>query len=562
MMNKYRLPLGVEFFDKIRTEGYYYADKTGLISELEQRLGKVNLFTRPRRFGKTLNMSMLKCFYELGTDKALFKGLQIAKNEELCQKCLGKFPVIFLTLKDVEGLDYSSAEASLSSLMQMEALRHNELLTSSSLLVEERSAYAALRTGVQGEALLDSLRLLTQLLAKHYQQEVVVLIDEYDVPLAKAYHAGYYRQMAALMRSFLGKALKTNTYLYKAVLTGCLRVSKESIFTGLNNFTINTIVDEAADEYFGFTQSDVDALLHYYALEQQAATMKDWYDGYRFGEADIYCPWDVINYANKLRFNPQAKAEAFWVNTSGNDLVQHFIAKADKNTKKELELLLEDGCIEKNLRLDLTYDELDRSLDNLWSVLFTTGYLTLVGKTADGLYKLKLPNKEIREVFLHKIKEWFDHDLIKKSASVEAFCRALAEGNAELVETQLNLLMSQMISILDTKAPNAQKENFYHGLLLGLLRSEADWLILSNTESGDGFSDILIETDNPDVGIVIEVKYAASFTALAKACTMAMEQIRERRYDEKLRNEGRTKLCAYAIAFYKKRCRVVREVLS
>lgn len=320
-------------------------------------------------------------------------------------------------------------------------------------------------------------------------------------------------------------------------------------------------MDEAADEYFGFTQGDVDALLHYYALEQQAATMKAWYDGYRFGTADIYCPWDVINYANKLRFNPQAAAEAFWVNTSGNDLVQHFITKADKNTKNELELLLEGGCIEKNLRLDLTYDELDRSLDNLWSVLFTTGYLTLAGKGSEGLYKLKLPNKEVREVFLHKIKEWFDHDLVKKSASVEAFCRALAAGAAELVEKQLNLLLSQMISILDTKSPHAQKENFYHGLLLGLLRSEADWLILSNTESGDGFSDILIETDNPDVGIVIEVKYAARFTALDNACAKAMEQIRQRRYDERLRNEGRTKLCAYAIAFHKKRCRVVKEAL-
>lgn len=558
-MEKYKLPLGVEFFSTIRREEYYYVDKTALINELEERMGKVNLFTRPRCFGKTLNMSMLQCFYEIGTDKGLFSGLKIAENEKLCNRCLGKFPVIFLTLKDVEGLSYRDAENSLSNLVKQEALRHIKLEKSKALLPEEQTAYAALRRGVQGEALFDSLRLLTQLLAKHYQREVVVLIDEYDVPLAKAYHAGYYKEMAALMRSFLGKALKTNSYLYKAVLTGCLRVSKESIFTGLNNFTINTIVDEAADEYFGFTQAEVDELLKYYAIEKQAQIMKEWYDGYLFGAADIYCPWDVINYTNKLRFNANAQPEAFWVNTSGNDLVQHFITKADKNTKNELELLLSGGYIEKSLRLDLTYDELDRSIDNLWSVLFTTGYLTLVGKTAGGLYKLKLPNREVREVFLHKIKEWFDNVLTKKSVMVEDFCRALAAGEAAKVEQSLNLLMSRMISVLDTKARAGQKENFYHGLLLGLLRSEADWLILSNVESGDGFSDILLETDDPDMGIIIEVKYAPSFAGLEKN---GMEQIKTRGYAKRLQNEGRTKIYAYAIAFHKKRCKLAAQIID
>ena len=561
-MERYKLPLGVEFFSALRREEYYYVDKTALINELEERMGKVNLFTRPRRFGKTLNMSMLQCFYEIGTDKSLFSGLKIAENERLCNKCLGKFPVIFLTLKDVEGLSYRDAESSLSNLIRMEALRHTELEGSRALLPEEQDAYAALRKGVQGEALLDSLRLLTQLLAKHHQREVVVLIDEYDVPLAKAYHAGYYKEMAALMRSFLGKALKTNSYLYKAVLTGCLRVSKESIFTGLNNFTLNTIVDEAADEYFGFTQAEVDALLQYYDIQQQAAVMKEWYDGYRFGAADIYCPWDVINYANKLRFNEKAQPEAFWVNTSGNDLVQHFIAKADKNTKRELELLLGGGCIEKSLRLDLTYDELDSSIENLWSVLFTTGYLTLAGKTEDGLYQLKLPNREVREVFLHKIKAWFDNVVSKKSVTVENFCRALAAGEAEVAEQSLNLLMSQMISILDSKARAEQKENFYHGLLLGLLRSEAEWLVLSNAEAGEGFSDILLETDAPDVGIVIEVKYAASFIGLEASCHKAMQQIKERRYAERLQNEGRTQIYAYGIAFHKKRCKIVTQIIQ
>lgn len=560
-MEKNRLPLGVEFFDKLRREQYYYIDKTGLISELEKRMGKVNLFTRPRRFGKTLNMSMLQCFYELGADKSLFDGLKIAQDKPLCEQCLGRFPVIFLTLKDVEGLDYSSAEANLTRLMQLEALRHDELKNSPKLLPEELVAYAELCRGVSREALADSLRLLTQLLARHHEREVVVLIDEYDVPLAKAYHAGYYREMAALLRAFLGKALKTNSYLYRSVLTGCLRVSKESIFTGLNNFTINTIVDEGAEEYFGFTPSEVEGLMAYYALEKNAAVMKEWYDGYRFGKAEIYCPWDVINYANKLRFNDAAQPEAFWVNTSGNELVQHFIAKADKNTKNELELLLDGGTIEKSLRLDLTYDELDRSIDNLWSVLFTTGYLTTSGEASQGVYRLQLPNREVREVFLHKIKEWFDNVLVRSSSATNELQRALASGAAAEVEKRLNLIMGRMISVLDTKAKAAQKENFYHGLLLGLLRSEPEWLILSNAESGEGFSDILIEADEPDTGIVIEVKYAATFAELEAACRKGMEQIKERRYDERLRNEGRTHIYAYAIAFHKKRCKAVVQQL-
>lgn len=560
-MDKCRLPLGVEFFDTIRKEQYYYIDKTGLISDLEKRMGKVNLFTRPRRFGKTLNMSMLQCFYELGTDSSLFDGLRIAQDKDLCEQCLGQFPVIFLTLKDVEGLVYCNAEANLSRLMQLEALRHEELKTSDKLLPEELTAYTALCSGLQGEALADSLRLLTQLLARHYEREVVVLIDEYDVPLAKAYHAGYYKEMAALLRTFLGKALKTNSYLYRAVLTGCLRVSKESIFTGLNNFIINTIVDEGAEEYFGFTPDEVDGLMHYYAIEKHASVMKEWYDGYRFGKAEIYCPWDVINYANKLRFNNAAAPEAFWVNTSGNELVQHFVHKADKNTKNELEQLLEGECIEKSLRLDLTYDELDRSIDNLWSVLFTTGYLTTSGGAVNGVYKLKLPNREVREVFLHKIKEWFDNELVRKSYVTNELNQALARGDAVSVEKKLNLIMSRMISIMDTKAKEAQKENFYHGLLLGLLRSEPEWLVLFNAESGDGFSDILVETEDPDTGIVIEVKYAAAFGELDGACKKALEQIRERRYDERLRNEGRTHIYAYAVAFHKKRCRIAVEIL-
>ena len=560
MEQRLKLPVGIEFFDEIRTSGYYYIDKTKLIEQLLQNMGKVSLFTRPRRFGKTLNMSMLKCFFEIGTDHALFDGLYISGNKELCDTYMGKYPVIFLSLKGVEGLTFEEAQRMLKTILRTEANRHYYLKTSTNISKENRKLFENMLLG-HFEELSDSVRLLSQMLSEHYGQKTVILIDEYDVPLDKAFQNGYYREMVSLIRGLLGQALKTNTSLQFAVLTGCLRISKESIFTGLNNFAVNSVVDVEHDEQFGFTDTEVHQILDDYKLTQHFSEMKEWYDGYRFGNADIYCPWDVINHVKKLLIDPQADPQAFWINTSGNGLVKRFVDKADKTTRDEIEQLIAGNPIEKRIRLELTYDEIDNSIDNLWSVLFTTGYLTQVGKAVDGVYRLVIPNKEVREVFVFQIQEWFRQTIVEDAKPMQELCRAFLDGDAEKIQKHLTQILGRMISILDTKARDEQKENFYHGLLLGLLRSERDWLIRSNVESGDGFCDILIEPEDPDSGMVIELKYTATFRELDSACEKAMQQIRDRRYDEALRNDGRENILAYGIAFCKKRCKVVCEKL-
>ena len=560
MEQRLKLPVGIEFFDEIRTSGYYYIDKTKLIEQLLQNMGKVSLFTRPRRFGKTLNMSMLKCFFEIGADTALFDGLYISGNKELCDTYMGKYPVIFLSLKGVEGLTFEEAQRMLKTILRTEANRHYYLKTSTNISKENRKLFENMLLG-HFEELSDSVRLLSQMLSEHYGQKTVILIDEYDVPLDKAFQNGYYREMVSLIRGLLGQALKTNTSLQFAVLTGCLRISKESIFTGLNNFAVNSVVDVEHDEQFGFTDTEVHQILDDYKLTQHFSEMKEWYDGYRFGNADIYCPWDVINHVKKLLIDPQADPQAFWINTSGNGLVKRFVDKADKTTRDEIEQLIAGNPIEKRIRLELTYDEIDNSIDNLWSVLFTTGYLTQVGKAVDGVYRLVIPNKEVREVFVFQIQEWFRQTIVEDTKPMQELCQAFLDGDAEKIQKQLTQILGRMISILDTKARDKQKENFYHGLLLGLLRSERDWLIRSNVESGDGFCDILIEPEDPDSGIVIELKYAATFRELDSACEKAMQQIRDRRYDEALRNDGRENILAYGIAFCKKRSKVVCEKL-
>ena len=560
MEQRLKLPVGIEFFDEIRTSGYYYIDKTKLIEQLLQNMGKVSLFTRPRRFGKTLNMSMLKCFFEIGTDHALFDGLYISGNKELCDTYMGKYPVIFLSLKGVEGLTFEEAQRMLKTILRTEANRHYYLKTSTNISKENRKLFENMLLG-HFEELSDSVRLLSQMLSEHYGQKTVILIDEYDVPLDKAFQNGYYREMVSLIRGLLGQALKTNTSLQFAVLTGCLRISKESIFTGLNNFAVNSVVDVEHDEQFGFTDTEVHQILDDYKLTQHFSEMKEWYDGYRFGNADIYCPWDVINHVKKLLIDPQADPQAFWINTSGNGLVKRFVDKADKTTRDEIEQLIAGNPIEKRIRLELTYDEIDNSIDNLWSVLFTTGYLTQVGKAVDGVYRLVIPNKEVREVFVFQIQEWFRQTIVEDTKPMQELCQAFLDGDAEKIQKQLTQILGRMISILDTKARDKQKENFYHGLLLGLLRSERDWLIRSNVESGDGFCDILIEPEDPDSGMVIELKYTATFRELDSACEKAMQQIRDRRYDEALRNDGRENILAYGIAFCKKRCKVVCEKL-
>ena len=566
MANTLNLPVGIENFKEIRQLGFYYIDKTRLIEQLLQGWGKVTLFTRPRRFGKTLNMSMLKSFFEIGTDKSLFDGLYISGNKELCDEYMGKYPVIFLSLKGVDGLDFTTARRMLCAILKNEFDRHYYLKTSDALTDEDRTLFIKMLQGSY-DNIEDSIRMLSKLLFKHFGQKAVILIDEYDVPLDKAFQNGYYKEMVSLIRGLFGQALKTNEFLQFAVLTGCLRISKESIFTGLNNFKVMSITDSRFDEQFGFTDGDVRKLLSDYGMDSHFDEIKEWYDGYHFGRADVYCPWDVINHVDHLRDDSDAKPQTYWINSSGNSLVRRLINRADSSTKDEIERLIAGEAIEKVIRLDLTYDEIDNSIDNIWSVLFTTGYLTKIGevKLPDSesyAYKLVIPNKEVREVFVLQIQEWFKAVVANENDTMKLLSRAILDKDEQQIARQLNIVMGRMISILDTKAPDDMKENFYHGLLLGLLRgSNPDWLIKSNRESGDGFSDILIKPEDPDAGIIIEVKYAKEIKGLDAACDAAMAQIKDKRYDEALRDEDRCDILAYGIAFCRKRCRVVGEKL-
>ncbi|MFR3436197.1 MAG: AAA family ATPase [Coprococcus sp.] len=558
-----RLPVGMDDFKEIRKSEFYYIDKTKLIEQVLENWSKVNLFTRPRRFGKTLNMSMLKCFFEIGTDTTFFDGLYISKNQALCEEYMGKYPVVLLSLKSVEGLTFEEARASLCELIAGEVRRFKFLEKSDRLDDDEKNAYhdlifiQNLKEAILGTKLKFSLKKISELLYKHYGQKAIILIDEYDVPLDKAFQHGYYREMVTLIRGLFGEAFKTNDFLQFAVLTGCLRISKESIFTGLNNFKVYAANDLRYDEAFGFTNEEVKQLLADYYLEEHFAEVKEWYDGYHFGNADIYCPWDVINYVDDLVFDPQARPKSYWINSSGNELVKRFIDKADTTTRDEIEELIAGYAVEKRIRMDLTYDEIDNTIDNVWSVLFTTGYLTQEGREMDGIYRLIIPNKEVREVFVLQISEWFNRVVANDRASTEKINRGFLEGKTEDIQQELTHFLGESISVLDTKARNEEKEIFYHGILIGILKNNANWAVRSNRESGDGYADILIKPKNPDTGIVIELKYARSFKELDQACERALEQIKDRRYDEALREDGRNEVLAYGIAFWKKRCKVV-----
>lgn len=562
-----RLPVGMDDFKEIRKSEFYYIDKTKLIEQVLENWSKVNLFTRPRRFGKTLNMSMLKWFFEIGTDTTFFDGLYISKNQALCEEYMGKYPVVLLSLKSVEGLTFEEARASLCELIAGEVRRFKFLEKSDRLDDDEKNAYhdlifiQNLKETILGTKLKFSLKKISELLYKHYGQKAIILIDEYDVPLDKAFQHGYYREMVTLIRGLFGEAFKTNDFLQFAVLTGCLRISKESIFTGLNNFKVYAANDLRYDEAFGFTNEEVKRLLADYHLEEHFAEVKEWYDGYHFGNADIYCPWDVINYVDDLVFDPQARPKSYWINSSGNELVKRFIDKADTTTRDEIEELIAGYAVEKRIRMDLTYDEIDNTIDNVWSVLFTTGYLTQEGREMDGIYRLIIPNKEVREVFVLQISEWFNRVVANDRASTEKINRGFLEGKTEDIQQELTHFLGESISVLDTKARNEEKEIFYHGILIGILKSNVSWAVRSNRESGDGYADILIKPKNPDVGIVIELKYARSFKELDQACERALEQIRDRRYDEALREDGRSEILAYGIAFWKKRCKVLAERL-
>ena len=565
MKKRLKLPVGIENFEEIRRNQYYYIDKTKLIEQLFDSLGKVSLFTRPRRFGKTLNMSMLKSFFEIGTDTSLFDGLYISENKELCEQHQGQYPVIFLSLKDVEGLSFSEAKRRCIQLIKREAERFYGLKNSERLLdIDKKNYCRLLDMTVQEEdsdIVSSSMKMLSALLYKHYAKKTVILIDEYDVPLDKAFQHGYYKEMVHFIRGLLGEALKTNDSLSFAVLTGCLRVSKESIFTGLNNFKILSITDTRFDEQFGFTDTEVRKLLLDYHLEDRFEEVKEWYDGYRFGNADVYCPWDVINFVDRAKDDKEAKPEAYWINTSGNDLVKRFIDKANKTTKNEIERLINGEAIEKELRLDLTYEEVDQSIENLWSVLFTTGYLTQSGRNEDGAYRLIIPNREVREVFRLQINEWFKKSIFSNTERLTAFWKAFEEGDTEGVEQYLNRVLSNSISVFDTKARKEEKESSYHNLLVGILTGNADWLVKSNVEAGEGFADIIVETDDPDAGIVAELKYTKNFDDMKMTCQKAIDQIRDRRYQEYLLNDDRKDIRLYGITFCKKRCCAISEKL-
>ena len=563
-MGRKKLPVGIENFEEFSAENFYYVDKTMFIAELLQNWGKVNLFIRPRRFGKSLNMSMLKCFFEIGGDQTLFDGLKITEEKSLCEEYMGQFPVISISLKSIDGPDFEAASAALRTVIGDEAGRFRFLRESSSLDEEEKNAYVRLINvemksdatyAMSYAALIDSLKTLSRLLAKHYHRKVILLIDEYDVPLDKAFQAGYYDEMVSLIRNMFGNALKTNDNLYFAVLTGCLRISKESIFTGLNNLNVMTVSDPYFCSSFGFTEEEALEFLRYYGLEEFQNTVREWYDGYRFGDTSVYCPWDVIKYAQILLRDRDAEPENYWANTSGNDLVRRLLKRADQTTRNEIEQLLNGGTIVKNIRQELTYRDIEDSIDNIWSVLYSTGYLTQRGRLPGKQMKLALPNREGKELFIELVKDWFRETTYADSARIQRFCAAFPAGDASTIQDMLHDYLWDSISVRDTAVRINMKENFYHGMVLGLLRSQGNWLIQSNAETGEGYSDISIQT--PDrIGIVIELKYADDGN-LEAACAEALKQIEIKKYAEGLRRRSLKKILKYGLAFCEKECMAV-----
>ncbi|MDE6989258.1 MAG: ATP-binding protein [Lachnospiraceae bacterium] len=559
-----KLPMGIENFKRIRTEGYYYVDKTGLIKDLLQNMAYVNLFTRPRRFGKTLNMSMLKYFFEAGSDIALFDGLEISKEKELCEEYMGKFPVISISLKEVAGENFDAAKRVLRSVLGDEAVSFPFLAESERLTETERLQYKKLialdehgEYAMSDEVLSKSLLTLSRFLQKHFGQSTIVLIDEYDVPLDKAYQSDYYDDMVNLIRMLFGRALKTNDSLKFAVLTGCLRISKESIFTGLNNFNVYSIKDVQYHEYFGFSDTEVRQLLEYYGFMGKYDIIKRWYDGYHFGEMEVYCPWDVVSYCHALKMNPATEPKNYWVNTSSNDIIRRFLSMADAATRDEIELLINGSHVKKMIHQELTYRDLESDIDNLWNLLFTTGYLTQAGDD-DGISLLVIPNREIHWIYVQQIRKWFKDEARRHTTKLHRLCRAFEENDTAAIEKELTSYLRKTISIRDTSTKKEMKENFYHGILLGLFGNMGGWKVRSNAESGDGYSDISVEVEDRDIGIVIELKYAED-AAFDLACKEALEQIHDRNYEEILIDDGMKTIYRYGIACYKKRCKVISE---
>ena len=561
-----KLPIGIENFEKLRQEDFYYIDKTRLIEQLLTRWGEVNLFTRPRRFGKSLNMSMLQSFFEIGKDKTLFDGLRISDNQELCEEYQGKFPVVSVSLKGINGATYEEARRFLIKTINEEARRLSVLSDSTELDETDHELLTQLKKKeMTNDSLVYSIRELTELLEKHYGSKVIVLIDEYDVPLAKANENGYYDEMVLLLRNMFGNVLKTNSSLAFAVLTGCLRIAKESIFTGLNNFKVYSITNTEFDETFGFTDEEVKTMLHDYEMDDRYDEVKEWYDGYRFGKVDVYCPWDVVNYCNDHIHNPEAEPENYWMNTSGNSVIHHFIDsinEPDMLTKTELEWLVNGKTVIKPIDEMVTYNDLYSTMDHLWSTLFMTGYLTQRGRESDGRYCLAIPNREIRNIITERILTLFQQEVKKDGKMAEQFCQALLGGKSAEVESLLNLYLQKTVSVRDTFVRKSLKENFYHGILLGILSYKNDWRVSSNRESGEGFSDIVIEMGNAETGIVIEVKYTDEKKDLERDCRKALEQIRDKDYTQTLWQEGYKKMVQYGIAFHLKQCCVMEEEMQ
>lgn len=566
-IDRKRLPLGIESFEEMRTDEYYYVDKTAFIRDLLRRRGKVNLFTRPRRFGKTLNMAMLKSFFRIGGDKTIFDGLDIAKETTLCEKYMGKYPVISISLKGVNGMDYAMARSLMCAEIGDEAMRFYELSDSDRLSEEEKCSYKQLihvdTTGQDAYAMSDatligSLRKLSALLEKHYGSKVIILIDEYDVPLAKANEQGYYDQMILLIRNMFERALKTNDSLYFAVLTGCLRVSKESIFTGLNKLIVYSITDSDCDTYFGFTDDEVKRMLEYYELGDKHDLIKEWYDGYRFGENDVYCPWDVINYVHKLLVKPTFLPQNYWANTSSNEVLKRFLENASSDTRNEIEQLIAGETVVKRINEELTYKELYDNIENVWSVLFVTGYLTQLGEAEGRQRRLVIPNREIHDIFMTQIRGWMQDKAREDRERLNTFCEAFRNADGKTVQTIFSEYLNETVSIRDTAVRKELKENFYHGFLLGLLRFREDWRVFSNRESGDGYADIVIEIYSEKIGIVIEVKYAENGD-LDAGCGSAMEQIEREGYAGQPHLDGMRRIIKCGIACHVKDCRAVFE---
>ena len=561
-MGVYLNPGNDKFYKAINSE--IYVDKTELIQYTNRVFNTMQqnvCVSRPRRFGKSLNMNMLQSFLEIGCDKSLFNGLKVSREKELCEEYMGKFPVISLTLKNVEGLNFESARKSLKNTLGMEAWRLSALAESSRLTEEEKNSYKALTVvddhgdfKMSDATMEKALLILTVLLEKHYGKKAVLLIDEYDVPLDKAFQYGYYDEMVSLIRNMFGNVLKTNSSLFFAVLTGCLRIAKESIFTGLNNFNVFSITSVQFDEFFGFTDDEVAEMLKYFGLSDYHETIREWYDGYQFGKKAVYCPWDVISYCRNLCADPDAIPEDFWSNTSSNSIVSRFIDKANKQTRDEIENLISGETVIKEIKQELTYNELDKSIENLWSILFTTGYLTQRERIDSRKLRLAIPNREIKELFELQIREWFQEKSSEDVKKLDKLCMAFPDGDAETIEDLFNDYLWNTISIRDT-AVKGRKENFYHGVLLGLLSHMENWAVWSNIESGEGYCDILLEVPENRVGVVIEMKYAQE-DRMEAACTEALKQIEQRQYAARLKSDGMKNIVNYGIACYRKHCKV------